>query len=178
MSFLTVHFAPGDGTQYRAVLAQLDPEESEKNHVGPHGIFYAFGVGNRPVTGYFFDRKASIDFGYFYEKLQGCADGYPATVYMAWLTLLALLGRELPDQLPQYRDDAEPPERWYRSLNAGWVHDGGFCISPQNGALHEFGKFFWLSGADSLQIATCSLKPQTLLLPKSLRISPNAGPLH
>jgi len=42
---------------------------------------------------------------------------------MAWLTLLALLGRELPEQLPQYRDDAEPPERWYRSLNAGWVND-------------------------------------------------------
>lgn len=114
-------FDPGDGTVYRAVFAMLDEARSAATYVGPTGIFFAFGVGNRPVTGYFFNRRHPIDFGYFNEKLHGCANGYPTTVYMAWFTLLILLGRELPEQLPQYSDEYESPQVWYESLDAGWA---------------------------------------------------------
>jgi hypothetical protein len=120
MSFVTVHFAPGDGTQYRAVLAQLDPEEGEKNHVGSRGIFYAFGVGNRSVAGYFFDRSKP-DIGYFFEKMRGCDDGRPISISMAWQTLLVLGNHALPERLPEYSDDDPAPHRWYAALAPGWT---------------------------------------------------------
>lgn len=114
-------FDPGDGTQYRAVFAPLDAATGEATYVGASSIFFAFGVGNRPVTGYFFSRRHPIDFGYFYEKMHGCANGYPTTVYMAWFTLRILLHRELPEKLPNYSDEGEPPQGWYESLDDGWV---------------------------------------------------------
>lgn len=115
-------FDPGDGTLYRAVFASFDEATGHATYISLANLFFAFGVGNnRPVTGYFFSRRHAIDFGSFWEKMHGCANGYPTTVYMAWCTLLILLNRDLPEHLPHYSDVDEPPQGWYESLADGWI---------------------------------------------------------
>lgn len=63
------NFCPGDGTRYRVAIHKLTPEEGKENNVGSTNPFYfAFGIGNNPMVGYFFNTAQTPSLEYVSEK--------------------------------------------------------------------------------------------------------------
>lgn len=112
-----VRFSPGDSTTYRAAWEPLTPSQSNSNRVGDQGIFFAFGLGDRPLVGQVFDRSAPVHWNYFCEKLP--LQDEVIGQYMAWLTLHAVCGWSLPQRLPRW-DGEDVAGYWYRRLKPNW----------------------------------------------------------